>query len=71
MADGMLLDTIRQVTTFGSSLVQLDVRQESTRHRNVVNAITEFLGYGSFNEWDEDKKNDFLVKELQVIHLEC
>ncbi len=35
IADGLLRDTIRRVTTFGISLVKLDVRQESERHAEV------------------------------------
>ena len=66
VAEGMLLDTIRQVQTFGSSLMQLDIRQESTRHRDVMNAITEFLEIGSYNKWSEAEKLSFLEKELTV-----
>ena len=55
-----------QVQTFGSSLVRLDIRQESTRHREVMTAITEFLEMGSFESWSEADKVAFLVKELQV-----
>ncbi len=40
--------------------------QESTRHSETLDAITTFLGYGSYLEWDEDKRIEFLVKELQV-----
>ncbi|KAJ0633248.1 putative phosphoenolpyruvate carboxylase [Helianthus annuus] len=32
IADGSLLDFLRQVSTFGLSLVRLDIRQESDRH---------------------------------------
>jgi hypothetical protein len=67
VANGAVLDAIRQVQTFGSSLVRLDIRQESTRHREVMSAITEFLGLGSFEKWSEEERTAFLLKELQVL----
>ena len=53
-----------QVTTFGMGLVTLDVRQESTKHAQAIDAITTFLGLGSYLEWDEKKRQEFLVAEL-------
>lgn len=41
IAEGELQDLIRLAETFGFHLVQLDVRQESTRH---TSAVTELLG---------------------------
>ncbi|ONM54188.1 phosphoenolpyruvate carboxylase3 [Zea mays] len=43
IADGTLLDFLRQVSTFGLSLVRLDIRQESDRHTDVLDAITTYL----------------------------
>jgi len=40
IANGDLVDLIRQVETFGFFLVRLDIRQESTRH---TEAVTEIL----------------------------
>lgn len=37
-----------QVSCFGLSLVKLDIRQESERHSDVMDAITTFLGIGSY-----------------------
>ncbi|TVU06053.1 hypothetical protein EJB05_49244, partial [Eragrostis curvula] len=54
IADGSLLDFLRQVTTFGLSLVKLDIRQESDRHTDVLDAITKYLGIGSYREWSEE-----------------
>ena len=65
VADGYLLDLIRQVNCFGLCLVKLDVRQESDRHSDAMDAITQHIGLGSFNEWDEEKKLEFLVAELE------
>jgi Phosphoenolpyruvate carboxylase len=55
-----------QVATFGMSLMQLDIRQESTRHRDVIDAITRHLELGSYTDWPEDKKIAFLLRELRV-----
>ena len=65
VADGYLLDLIRQVNCFGLCLVKLDIRQESDRHADAVDAITRHCGLGSYLEWDEEKKIAFLVGELE------
>ena len=64
VANGRLLDVIRVAQTFGLHMVELDVRQESTRHADAVDAITSFLGMGSYKEWSEEERLAFLVKEL-------
>ena len=64
IANGMLLDTIRRAACFGMSLVRLDVRQESTRHSDVLQAICEYYGWGDYNGWTEDEKQTFLLREL-------
>jgi phosphoenolpyruvate carboxylase len=64
IADGRLLDLIRRVYTFGMNLLKLDLRQESTRHADALDAVTTYLGYGSYKAWDEDTKLDFLTREL-------
>ena len=45
-------------------MVRLDIRQESTRHSDAINAVTDYLGLGSYTEWDEEKRLAFLVNEL-------
>lgn len=65
IADGTLLDFLRQVACFGLSLVKLDVRQESERHTDVVEAITQYLGLGSYRSWSEEKRVQWLISELQ------
>jgi phosphoenolpyruvate carboxylase len=64
MANSKLLDVIRQAKTFGLHLCKLDIRQESTRHADAMDSITTFLGLGSYHEWDEDTRINFLLKEL-------
>lgn len=64
IADGGLLDLIRRVACFGIQLLKLDIRQESGRHREAVNAITEYLGLGRYLDWDESQRQAFLLQEL-------
>ncbi|CAM8995288.1 unnamed protein product [Rhodiola kirilowii] len=64
IADGSLLDFLRQVSTFGLSLVRLDIRQESERHTDVMDAITRHLEIGSYKEWSEEKRQEWLLSEL-------
>ncbi|XP_074290054.1 phosphoenolpyruvate carboxylase 1 isoform X1 [Silene latifolia] len=65
IADGSLLDFMRQVSTFGLSFVKLDIRQESERHTDVMDAITRHLEIGSYRDWPEDKRQEWLLSELQ------
>ena len=64
IADGDLLDTIRRAATFGLSLVRLDIRQDAARHASAINEITEWLGVGSYNDWSEEQRQQFLLQEL-------
>lgn len=65
IADGRLSDLIRRVATFGMGLMKLDLRQESGRHAETLDAITQYLDMGKYSEWDEDKRLEFLTKELK------
>ncbi|XP_009615011.1 phosphoenolpyruvate carboxylase 4 isoform X1 [Nicotiana tabacum] len=65
LADGRLADLIRRVATFGMVLMKLDLRQESGRHSEALDAITKYLDMGTYSEWDEEQKLDFLIKELK------
>lgn len=64
IADGLLLDTLRRVKCFGVHLVRLDIRQESTRHSDVISELTRYLGLGDYDQWSEQDKIAFLVREL-------
>ncbi|EGC36009.1 hypothetical protein DICPUDRAFT_97713 [Dictyostelium purpureum] len=65
VANGRLLDNIRRLSCFGLTLSKMDIRQESSRHTDVIDCITQYLGLGSYREWDEKKKQDFLILELE------
>ena len=64
IATGRLTDLLRRVAIFGVVLARLDVRQESDRHTEAVDAITRVLGAGSYEEWDEDRRLAFLTRQL-------
>ncbi|MEZ8609227.1 phosphoenolpyruvate carboxylase [Vibrio sp. 10N.222.54.A1] len=64
IADGSLLDTLRRLKAFGVHLVRLDVRQESTRHSDVLSELTRYLGIGDYDQWNEQDKIAFLTNEL-------
>lgn len=64
VAKGRLTDLIRQVNCLGLPMTKLDVRQESTRHAEAMDAITRYLGLGSYMEWPEKQRVEFLEKEL-------
>uniref|UniRef100_A0A7S4QPV3 phosphoenolpyruvate carboxylase n=3 Tax=Ditylum brightwellii TaxID=49249 RepID=A0A7S4QPV3_9STRA len=64
VADGLLIDVIRRLKVFGMTLVKLDIREESTRHTIAMDAITRHLGLGSYQEWDEEARLNFLQSEL-------
>lgn len=64
VANGMLVDIIRKVSAFGLALMPLDLRQESTRHTEALDAITRYLGIGAYSQWDELTRRSWLQGEL-------
>lgn len=64
VADGLLIDVMRRLAVFGMTLVPLDIREESTRHTEALDAITRWLGIGSYKEWDEEARLSFLQSEI-------
>lgn len=39
--------------------------QESARHAETLDAITKYLDMGTYSEWNEEKKLEFLTRELK------
>lgn len=64
IANGLLLDTIRRVRCFGLTLSRLDIRQESSRHTQVLSEITQFLGMQDYAEMPETLRVRWLTQEL-------
>lgn len=65
VADGRLADVVRKVSAFGLTLVPLDVRQESDRHSEALDCITKHLGLGSYLQWDEGARVNWITQQLQ------
>ena len=65
VADGALLDLMRRVPAFGLTLVRLDLRQDARVHVRALDAVTRWLGVGSYADWDEAARVRWLVAELQ------
>jgi phosphoenolpyruvate carboxylase len=66
LAEGRLLDLIRRVQCFGLTLVRLDVRQDSARHTALLDAVTRNAGIGSYAEWPEEQRQEFLLRQLDA-----
>jgi phosphoenolpyruvate carboxylase len=64
IAQGKLLDLLRRIKCFGVHLVRLDIRQDSDRHTQALSELTRALDLGDYNEWDEARRQQFLVSEL-------
>lgn len=41
------------------------MNQESGRHSETIDAITKYLDMGTYSEWEEEKKLEFLTRELK------
>jgi phosphoenolpyruvate carboxylase len=64
IARGELLDLLRRVRCFGIHLVQLDIRQDSSRHTQLMSELTTHLDLGDYADWDEAQRCEFLLREL-------
>jgi phosphoenolpyruvate carboxylase len=65
IADGNLLDTIRRAAAFGLVLARLDIRQHANRHAQAIDAITRAEGRGSYLDWTEAERQQYLVAALR------
>jgi phosphoenolpyruvate carboxylase len=64
VADGALTDTLRRISSFGLTLTPLDIREESDKHTAAIDEVTRHLGIGSYGEWDEKTKLNWLCNEI-------
>ncbi len=62
------LDTLlTQVHIFGFSLASLDIRQESTRHSDAINELTQYIKLEKpYGEMDEEERVEWLIDELKT-----
>lgn len=62
----LILDsTLQQCSLICFDLNCIIVFQESGRHSETLDAITTYLDMGTYSEWDEDKRLEFLTRELK------
>jgi phosphoenolpyruvate carboxylase len=61
-------DLICQVEIYGFNLAYLDVRQESSRHSDTINEITNYLQLlpKPYDDLSEDERTAWLTQELQT-----
>ncbi len=64
IANGLVLNLLRQAHTFGLNLAKIDIRQESSRHQKLINNICKNLKLGNYQNWSEKKKISFLSKKF-------
>ena len=60
IASGELLDLMRRAKCFGINLARLDIRQESSRHTQLMNEIIKYKFNKNYNKLSEDKKINLL-----------
>ena len=65
IADGLLRHTLLRAHTFGVTLVTLDIRQSAEKHTELLDTITQYLDLGSYAEWSEKARSDFILAELE------
>jgi phosphoenolpyruvate carboxylase len=64
IANGELKDTLIRVACFGVTLVDLDIRESSKKHVQLLDELTQHLNIGSYRDWSESKRQKFLLAEL-------
>lgn len=64
IANGATVDLLRRIRCFGVHLVRHDIRQDSSRHSQVLAELCCHLDLGDYLQWDEAKKQQFLFSEL-------
>jgi len=58
---------LTQVHIFGFSLASLDIRQESTRHSDAIQELTNYLDLPlKYDQMSEEKKINWLIEELNT-----
>ena len=65
LASGELLDLMRRAKCFGINLAKLDIRQESSRHSQLISEIIKKKYKSNYLKWSEDQKIDFLSTQIK------
>ena len=65
IASGDLLDLMRRAKCFGINLARLDIRQESSRHSQLISEFLKKKYNMNYGDWNEDKKIKFLSSKIK------
>ena len=65
IASGDLLDLMRRAKCFGINLARLDIRQESSRHSQLLAEYIKKKLNQNYSTWDEDQKINYLSNKMQ------
>ena len=65
IASGDLLDLMRRTKCFGINLARLDIRQESSRHSQLISEFLKRKYKINYDKWDENKKIKFLSSKIK------
>ena len=65
IASGELLDLMRRAKCFGINLAKLDIRQESSRHSQILTEYVKKKNNSNYLNWDENKKIKYLISEIK------
>ncbi len=64
LASGELLDLMRRAKCFGINLARLDIRQESSRHSQIISEFVKMKYKMNYSLMNENKKIQFLKSKL-------
>ena len=65
LASGELLDLMRRAKCFGINLARLDIRQESSRHSQLIAEYIKRKYQQNYYKWSEKKKINFLANQIK------
>ena len=65
IASGELLDLMRRAKCFGINLAKLDIRQESSRHSQLINELVKKKNKLNYLKWSEEEKIKFLSSKMK------
>ncbi len=65
LASGELLDLMRRAKCFGINLARLDIRQESSRHSQLIAEFIKRKYQQNYYNWSEKKKIKFLANQIK------
>ena len=65
IASGDLLDLMRRAKCFGINLAKLDIRQESSRHSQLISEIIKKKYKSNYLNWSEEQRLKFLSIQIK------